>query len=199
MNVAVFALGEMQANCYIVTDPLTKSCIVIDPGDSADFIAEYISTHNLVLTAILATHGHIDHIMAVGELQLLFNSSIPFYMHKDDLFLVERLEVTAKHYFKNIDIVIKPVNIVFIEDVTLVIESFNFDIIKLPGHTPGGVGFYSKSEQCIFSGDIIFKEGIGRYDFSYSNKAKLQESVRMVQSLPLGTTVYCGHDESFML
>ncbi len=106
MQILTFPLGQLQANCYLLIQD--KECLIIDPGDSAEFLLEEILRRNLNVKGILATHGHFDHIMAVGELQMSLNC--PFYIHEKDLFLIERLEKTAQHFLKSKQIVIPPQN-----------------------------------------------------------------------------------------
>ena len=85
MKITTYPLGQLQANCYLLVHD--KDCILIDPADDASFLLEEISRQNLNLVAMLATHGHFDHVMAVGEIQL--SLKVPFYIHGKDLFLIK--------------------------------------------------------------------------------------------------------------
>ena len=89
MHVFRFPLGQMQTNCYLVVQE--NNCIVIDPADAAEFILEEIQRRNLTLQGLVVTHGHFDHLMAVGEIQLSF-PHIPLYIHSEDIFLAKRLK-----------------------------------------------------------------------------------------------------------
>jgi len=75
------------------------------------------------------------------------------------------------------------------------IGSFEFDLFHTPGHTPGSCCFYFKKERVVFTGDTLFQRGIGRYDFSYSNKKDLKKSLETLLKLPDDTIVYPGHGE----
>ena len=166
MNIKRYPLGQLQANCYLLTQD--KDCILIDPADDASFLLEEISRQNLNLVAMLATHGHFDHVMAVGEIQL--SLKVPFYIHEKDLFLIKRLKETAKHFLGYEPVVIPPKNIKYVNSGMLHVQRYTFNVIETPGHTPGGCCFYFPEEQAIFTGDTIFKEARGRTDLSYSSK-----------------------------
>lgn len=198
MKIITYPLGQLQANCYLLIQD--KDCILIDPADDASFLLEEISRQNLNLVAMLATHGHFDHVMAVGEIQL--SLKVPFYIHEKDLFLIKRLKETAKHFLGYEPHVIEPTIIKNFPNGELKISrpkgdrplAENFQIIQTPGHTPGGCCFYFPEEQALFTGDTIFKEARGRTDLSYSSKKDLNDSInQLIESLPTETIIYPGH------
>jgi len=202
MKVLTYPLGELQANCYFLIQD--KDCVIIDPGDSSDFILEEVSRQNLNVKAIIATHGHFDHVMAVGELQASLDA--PFYISSKDQFLLDRVEETAKHFLGHVPIIIPSTPTSFPRKresssgspikLGMTLVSFNLELIETPGHTPGSVCFYIKEESTLLTGDTLFKDGIGRYDFSYSNKKQLLGSIKhLIETLPEETLVYAGHGE----
>lgn len=191
MKIQTYPLGEMQANCYFLIDD--KDCIIIDPADSADFILEKVQRENLKVRALFATHGHFDHIMAAGELQL--SLSVPFYIADEDLFLLKRVKETAKHFLGYASPVLQSKKTNNLTEKALQVSNFTFQVIAVPGHTPGSRCFYFKDQQTIFTGDTLFKEAIGRYDFSYSDKNLLKQSLERLYSLPEETLVYSGHGD----
>ncbi|MFA6390724.1 MAG: MBL fold metallo-hydrolase, partial [Patescibacteria group bacterium] len=150
----------------------------------------------LNLVGMLATHGHFDHLGAVGEIQLSFN--VPLYIFKEDKFLVDRLDETAKHFLGFDPHFIKPKNIKYIQE-NFSITDYELRIIKTPGHTPGSCCFYFEEENALFTGDTLFKEGIGRTDLSYSSKEDLKKSLKKIFDLPRETIVYSGHGEDTIL
>jgi len=187
-------VGQMYANCYLVYK--NHSCVIIDPGDEADYISKKIEDFSLIPKAVISTHGHIDHIMACYE--LINNYNIPFFIDKDDEFLIRNLKNTSKHWFNRIDILSPKITQIFKNKFLL--EEFEFEIIKTPGHTPGSVAFYNKKEKLLFSGDLIFEGGsVGRTDFSYSNNVKFKKSLNKILKMPKDTTVYPGHGDEFKL
>ncbi len=183
----------MQANCYLLI--IDRECILIDAADDAQFILEEISRRNLNLLALIATHGHFDHIMAVGEIQLAM-PKIPFYINNKDTFLLNRIGETAKYFLGYDPQVIPPQSSYPLHPGILKVGPFSFDIIDTPGHTPGSVSLYLKNENIVFSGDTLCCGGIGRYDFSYSDKEQLFKSVNTLLKFPRATTIYPGHGKS---
>jgi len=192
MRIHTYSLGELQANCYLLEDE--GKAIIIDPADDASFILEKLQRSNLELVGLLATHGHFDHVMAVGEIQMSF--TVPFYINKKDQFLIDRLESTAEHFLGHKQIIIPPTNINYIRSGKLHVISYMFHVINTPGHTPGGVCFYFPEDTALFTGDTLFAGAIGRTDLSYSNKKDLWNSLRSILALPEETTIYPGHGES---
>ena len=192
MKILTYPLGELQANCYFLIQD--KDCVIIDAGDSADFILEEVSRQNLSVKAIVATHGHFDHVMAVGELQASLD--VPFYVSSKDQFLLDRVGETAKHFLGHVPIVIPIKQSTDLSVGEFQISNFKLQILATPGHTPGSVCLYSKEESSLFTGDTLFKDGIGRYDFSYSNKKELFDSIKhLMKTLPEETLVYSGHGD----
>jgi len=189
MIIKKYSLGSLQANCYFLIE--ANDLILIDPGDDASFILEEIQRQRLNLKAIFATHGHFDHIGAVGEIQQSFN--VPFYINEKDLFLVERLNETAKYFLGYNPYFLPPKNIKELNSKPFHISRFTFDVIFTPGHTPGSVCFYFQKEKLVFTGDTLFKDGVGRTDFSYSSRKDLENSLKRIFSLPKKTAVYPGH------
>ena len=192
MNIHPYPIGEMQANCYLLEKE--GQALLIDPGDSADFLLEKIITQRLELVGIIATHGHFYHIMAVGEIQMSY-PKLALSIHQKDAFLLKRIVETARHFLEYDPVVIPVQSTKNLKSGKLVIQNFQISIIETPGHTPGSCCIHFENEKVLFSGDTLFKSGIGRYDFSYSDKNDLQKSIEQILALPKVTTVYPGHGE----
>lgn len=195
MRIVKYSLGQLQANCYFLIED--QNCLIIDPADDASFILEELQRQQLNLVGMLATHGHFDHIGAAGEIQLSLN--IPLYIFKEDQFLIDRLNETAKYFLGFDPHFIKPVSMKYLTEGDFKISSFEFKILFSPGHTPGCSCFYFKEENTVFTGDTLFKEGIGRTDLSYSSKDDLKKSLKKIFELPRETIVYSGHGEDTIL
>ena len=197
MKVLTFSLGELATNTYFLIED--RDLLIIDPADEADFILEEIQRRRLNLVGLLATHGHFDHLMAVGEIQLSLN--LPLYINEKDFFLVKRLKRTAARYLSSPPPLIPIKNIKNLENKSsLKIKDFKLKIIKTPGHTPGSVCFYFKKDKLLFTGDTLFYNGIvGRTDFFYGNNAQLKNSIKGLFSLPKETIIYPGHGRQDIL
>lgn len=193
MKIVRYSLGQLQTNCYFLVHD--QDCLIVDPADDASFIIEEIQRQRLNLVGMLATHGHFDHIGAVGEIQLSFN--VPLYIFKEDQFLIDRLNETAKYFLGFDPYFIKPSRVKYLTDSKFDSDliGIEFKIIKTPGHTPGSCCFYFKEKNVVFTGDTLFKEGIGRTDLSYSSKEDLKKSLKKIFRLQQETIVYPGHGE----
>lgn len=192
MRIHTYSLGELQANCYLLENE--REAIIIDPADDASFLLEEIQRKNLQLVGLFGTHGHFDHVMAVGEIQMSF--AVPFYIHKKDQFLIDRLESTAEHFLGHKPIIVAPKLVEHIQVGEFKTSHFQLKIIAAPGHTPGGVCYYVPEEKAIFTGDTLFAGAIGRTDLSYSNKKDLWNSLKTILALPDEVEIYPGHGES---
>lgn len=194
INIEKLEVGQLKSNCYIVSESTDDTALIIDPGDDADFISGKLNEKMVEPKKIIATHGHFDHNLAAFELQNAYK--IPYYISENDYFLLKKMPQSAK-YFLKINSVIIPKPVKFIKGGQKInIGKSYFEIIELPGHTPGGIGLYNPAEKIFFSGDTLFKNGaIGRYDFSYSDKKDLYKSIDAILSLPKDTVIYPGHGD----
>ena len=207
MHIHTIVTGELQTNCYIATDTATQKCLVIDPGDGADVICDYILTQGLTPTAVVATHGHFDHILAAFEVQTAFD--IPFIIHKDDEFLLSRMRSSAEHWLKRTVVALPPKpDILLGSDTiapgdtptdTITFGSSNLTVLHTPGHSPGGIAIYDTKERIVFTGDTMFKNGVGRTDYAYASQENLEKSLLKVKKTCAGFKAYPGHEEGFMV
>jgi hydroxyacylglutathione hydrolase len=195
IEILTVPVGQMQSNCYIIFDESIKQCLVIDPGDDWEYLVSQIQEKNLVVSVIIATHGHFDHIMGVFPIQKTFN--VPFMIHKDDEFLLQDMRSSARH-FLNIEAGPAPIADCNLKEKEAILLSANkFEVVHTPGHTPGSICLYNKKDKILFTGDLVFAEGgVGRTDFSYSNQSELEKSIARVFKLPKDTIIYPGHGPS---
>lgn len=193
MKVKTLVVGQLQTNCYLVWDQKSKAAIIIDPGDAADFIFRQIRDLELKPQLIVATHGHFDHILAAKELQL--GLKIPFLVHQKDLFLVKRMRSSARHWL-GIEVGPPPKMDQFVKEADEIkFGTEKLKVIELPGHSPGGVGFFDRGEGIVFSGDTLFYRGVGRTDFGYASEKDLNASIKKLLQFPPATKVYPGHGQ----
>lgn len=191
--LATLKVGQLGTNCYFFYAK-NKESFIIDPGDDAEYIINKIADLELKPKAILATHGHYDHILAVTALKLAYN--IPFYAANLDGAVINRMERSAK-YFSQIESDPAPkIDKPLVAGKKLDLDNLSLEIIFTPGHTPGSVCFYCQKEKLMFCGDTIFANGYyGRTDLSGGDAKKLENSVKKILSFPEDTTIYPGHGE----
>lgn len=182
LKVERLVVGQMAANCYIISDG--QESVVIDPGDDGQYILAKIETP---ISAIVATHGHFDHILSAMELQTSFG--VPFLIHADDVFLLKGMQESSKH-FLGIQSDPPPQVARTIADGEVL--PLGLRVMHTPGHTPGSVTLLV--DTIAFVGDVLFEGGaVGRTDFSYSDSELLAASIKKILALPSETILYSGH------
>ena len=82
MLIKTLPVGQLETNCYVVTDEKSLICAVIDPGDESNTILDYLEDNHLRCTHILITHGHYDHTMAVSAVKEATGAEV--YMNEKD-------------------------------------------------------------------------------------------------------------------
>ncbi|MBT0726942.1 MBL fold metallo-hydrolase [Rosenbergiella australiborealis] len=173
-------------NCSLVICNKTMKAVLIDPGGDAQKIIQIVAQQPIQIEKILLTHGHLDHVGAANVLAEHYR--VPMIgPHQDDRFLFDSLpEQSAMFGF--------PPCPVFYPDKWLAegdyvsVGACEFEVLHCPGHTPGHIVFYYAEQRLLFSGDVIFKGGVGRTDFPRGNAQHLITSIEQ-KLLPLGDDV----------
>lgn len=189
----------MQENCYLIHDLESNELVIVDPGDDGQYIIDAIEKLHATPILIVATHGHFDHIMAACELQLAYN--VPVAMHKNDAFLLDQMQSSAKH-FLGIDEIDPPPRVTreLRDGDTVTIGNTAMMVIETPGHTPGSVSLLLGDRKALLVGDLMFSdENVGRTDFSYSRPLDLAASVKKIHTFHPEIMVYSGHGDVFRL
>ncbi len=189
MNILKFPVGPFEVNCYLIVDDQTRQCLLIDPGDAPQKLIEYIESHQLKPIKIMNTHTHIDHVCHLSQIQKHFQ--IPFFIHEDDLPLLEAMKEQAALFGLNCSS-IPEVEGFFKDGDTIPFNEQNIYIMHTPGHSPGSLCFYVPNH--VFVGDVLFRESIGRTDLYGGNFQLLLESIKnKLFTLPDETIVHPGH------
>ena len=187
MLIKTIPVGQLETNCYVVTNEDTLECVVIDPGDESNAILDYIESNHLKCRAVMLTHGHFDHVGAADA--VAGETGVPVYMNvRDDArrggdaHLPYMLKENGKSY-----------------DDGDVIEAagLRFEVLATPGHTPGGVTL--RCGDALFTGDTLFKGSCGRTDLTGGNMEQELASLRRLCELDGDYEVYPGHMDASTL
>ncbi len=183
-----YELGPIGTNCYVVRASRDAAeAVVVDPGgDAADLRLE-LARLGASVAAILITHGHWDHLGGVAD--LAEGTGAPVYMAEDERAMLENLPdlvpqgVIARSYTAD----------TFLQgDETLELAGIEFETLRVPGHSPGHLAYHA--DGCLFSGDVLFQNSVGRTDLPGADWETLVESIRVLsERFPPETIVYSGH------
>ena len=193
-DIKCAALGSLQTNCYILAMP--KQVLIVDPGAEGKMLSDYIKEKEPNKKVdIYLTHGHMDHIMGVPELCDAFPDSRIFASSKDEKLYFDPVSNLSSQMGSPFTLDKYKDRMKYIEDLKkLTFDDFDFEVLNLPGHTPGGTGLYNKDEKVVFSGDSLFQGSVGRTDFpGGSYKTLMKSIVDNLMKLPDETQVLSGH------
>ncbi|MCI5479675.1 MAG: MBL fold metallo-hydrolase [Lachnospiraceae bacterium] len=182
--------GSVGTNCYFLINTQTQETVIIDPADDAPMLSAKLKEKNLKPAAILLTHGHYDHIMAVEELRKEYG--IPVIAHEEEKQILENPRGNLSTMI-GMPFTVKADRFVKDEEL-LVTAGFSIRVLHTPGHTIGGCCYYLADENLLFSGDTLFWESVGRTDFPTGSMSALVRSIKeKLMVLPESTRVYPGH------
>lgn len=192
MIIEHFAVGPLQCNCVVIGDEQTRQAIVVDPGDEVERIFDILRRHELTVSAILATHAHIDHVGALAALKAL--TGAPAMIHEADVPLYEGLAEQAAWLgvpTPNTTVLDRCLE----EGQRFTVGRYGLQVVHTPGHSPGSVSFVLDDETpIVLSGDTLFAGSIGRTDLWGGSFDEIMKSIRMkLMRLPDGVIVIPGH------
>src|SRR6056297_2536881 len=196
IEIKTFVFNPFQENTYLVSVSSGK-CILIDPGchfeEEQQQLVSYIKNKQLTPKLIVHTHGHIDHVLGINFLKDYYQ--IPALMHPDDLTVLRSSKDFGKMVGLDIEQPSDPEQHTG-EDKTLEFGETRFQILHVPGHSPGSIALCHQQKGTVFSGDVLFRRGIGRTDLMGGDYTTLVESIQnKLFTLPDETIVYPGHGE----
>ena len=194
LNAGIIPVTPFQQNCTILFDTDSKQGVVVDPGGDVDRILAALADNKITVTAILLTHGHIDHAGGAMELKEALGVEI-IGPHEADRPLLDNIENQAQRFGLAADGVRNCVPDRFLSEGERV--SFGehvFEVLHCPGHAPGHVVFYNRAAKFAHVGDVLFRGSVGRTDLPGGDHAALIASIKE-KLLPLGDDIgfICGH------
>lgn len=192
MKITKIITGAIRENCYILSK--NGYALIIDPGDEAEKIIDKITALDVYPVSILLTHAHFDHIGALDAVRKKYD--IPVYIHEleEDALLESELNlssITDKPFTTN------PAEKIIYSEGPCSIGPFHFDIKHTPGHSVGSISFIFNDEKVVVSGDVLFRENIGRTDLGGGGHHVLLQSIHeKLMVLDDDFQVFPGHGMS---
>jgi hydroxyacylglutathione hydrolase len=191
MILKMLAVGPFAANCYIVGSTSTKQGMIIDPGADADTIIKTIQQTGLSIFTIVITHAHMDHVGALREVQQKTNARFAIHEAEKGFVFSTPMRMLTSLGVSPVKSPPKPDRL--LRDGDLIdLGDLHFEVLYTPGHSSGGICLLGHG--VVFSGDTLFKFGIGRTDFPGMSHERLIKSIgEKLMVLPDETIVYPGH------
>jgi glyoxylase-like metal-dependent hydrolase (beta-lactamase superfamily II) len=193
ITVETFAAGPLGCNCSLIVDDATKRAIVVDPGGDFELVDSKLAALGAKVDAIVHTHTHIDHVGATAAVQR--RNAARACIHEADRFLYDLLPVQAAMLGIPLPEKVEMEGSLA-DGATLNAGAVELGILHTPGHTPGSVCFVVKTNDgtLVFSGDTLFRRGIGRTDLWGGDSALIMKSLKdKVLALPEDAIVIPGH------
>ena len=192
LKITTITFPCFSANCYLVTDEGTGDSLLIDPGSYGERQKEYIKSQGIdSLKYILLTHGHFDHMIGVERFRNAFGGEV--VIHKNDLDKISSAAGSLYSRFeREIPFAEASADIIVEDGDRIPFANGEIEVIHTPGHTKGCVCY--KIEDCLYTGDTIFRGSVGRVDFPDSDEAEMLSSLKRIYSIEGEYKLYPGHE-----
>ncbi len=190
MILKTFTVGPLREHPYLIVDESSREAVIIDPGGGSDEIMDEVAKEGAKVKYIINTHFHPDHIAENAIISDMTGAPIALH-EKDAPYIGGRFENFASKY--GMMILGGMAGKTFRGGEELHIGQTTFNIIHVPGHTPGSIAIYFSRESAIFTGDTLFKNAIGLIDLPESLPEVMVDSLLRLMELHDSVVVYPGH------
>jgi hydroxyacylglutathione hydrolase len=194
LHIRTLVSMPFEENTYVVWSEGRTDAVVFDPGLEPEQILDFLREGGLTVATILNTHGHADHIGGNGALKAAFPDA-PLIIGTGDAPMLTDADANLSGPF-GLPITSPPADRTVNEGETVEAAGLTFDVLEVPGHSPGHVAFVLRAAAPVrvFGGDVLFRGGIGRSDFPRGDHELLLDGIRRkFFTLPPDTVVYPGH------
>ena len=197
MKIKCFTVGLFQTNMYILSNAYNEA-LIVDPACQTpaeqQAVSRYIEQEKLRVCALIATHGHLDHLW--GAVWASEQFQMPLLIHSNDMPLAEAMQQQYDMFGMRAKAQPFPMDNLQSSVCNLQSKICNFHLLSTPGHTQGSVCLYWPDEHLLLSGDTLFCCGYGRTDLPGGNMGQLMQSLDNLFALPADTRVFPGHGKA---
>ena len=187
MKVKQEVFAPLANNCYLIVDEESNKSALVDCSEWTDRMEELIG--DTELEYILLTHGHFDHIGGVSAVKKKYGAKVAISNEDAPMLSNSVLSMAAFQYAEQESV--QP-DIIVKEGDVIELGSVKIRVISTPGHTKGGVCYIA--EDCLFTGDTLFRCSCGRTDFMGGSEKEMLESLRRLKALDGDYKIYAGHE-----
>ena len=189
MKIQHSVLGMCATNTYYVYDDETKRGLIVDPADSPDTIIAKADSLPMIPEAILITHGHFDHVLAMNKVREHYGIKVYAGLTEKQVLHDMAMNLTSSFGMGQVF----DANIYLKDGEEFETAGYHIKAIEVPGHTIGGMCYYFDKQGVLFSGDTLFCESVGRSDFPGGSASALCRGIKgKLFILPEHTKVYPG-------
>lgn len=194
LHIKSFVFSPIQENTYLIYNDANE-CIIIDPGcyfdEEKEKLESFITSNNLKPVKLINTHCHLDHVF--GNKFIAEKYNLKLHLHSKEEQMLNMAPASGLMY--NMPFDNYSGEFIFLnEDEDLLFGDETFKILLTPGHSPGSLSFYNEKGKFVISGDVLFKNSVGRSDLPGGNHEILINSIKTkLLTLPDNTIVYSGH------
>jgi glyoxylase-like metal-dependent hydrolase (beta-lactamase superfamily II) len=194
LNVKIFQFNPLQENTYLVFNEQLQ-CIIIDPGCYTDqertALSQFISNKGLKPNLLVNTHCHLDHVF--GNKFIHEHYGLELHIHEGEQKVLEMAPTSGLMWNLPFDNYRGKLHFID-ESLPIQMGEDQLEILFTPGHSPASISFYSRKNDLLIAGDVLFRESVGRTDLPGGNPDVLAESIKTkLYTLPDETIVYPGH------
>lgn len=198
MNIKRFTVNPFQENTYVVSVDSGET-MIIDPGfytaNEENAFVNYLETNGLNPTILVNTHLHIDHVLGNAFIEKRYG--LRAFAHAGDGFWLEGLEAQARMFGLPMRGPKPSIGLYIREGDKVSLGKETFEVLEVPGHSPGSIVLYNRAQGCLFAGDVLFESSVGRSDFTGGDHGVLIKGItEKLLTLPDETVVYSGHGPS---
>ncbi|UCH65284.1 MAG: MBL fold metallo-hydrolase [Ignavibacterium sp.] len=197
MKIKAFTFNPFLENTYIIWDESSRECAIIDPGMSDhredEDVKLFVDSNSLNVKYLINTHCHVDHVLGVSFVKKEYDPV--YFIPEKDLPLFENAETQARMFEVPIDKLPRPDKYLS-ESEKINLGNESITNLFTPGHTPGEFSLYAEENNFCITGDVLFRESIGRTDLLGGNYDTLINSIKTkLFTLPEEVVIYPGHGE----
>lgn len=194
MTVETFALGALDTNAYVVREEGNPDCWVFDCPDEPGPLVRALKDRGARPLGVYLTHAHSDHMAGLDQLRRAF-PGVPVFQHSLEVPWLGDPHQNLSSWMGS-PVTVEPASGTLEDGTVLTLGAWTVRVFHVPGHSPGSLAYWFENEGELIVGDVLFRSGVGRWDFPGCDREALRRSLDRLTALPDDTRVRPGHGGS---